>query len=261
MVRTLPDFVNPPAVETALGVRFAPIAGWNVFHYGMLVREFENEYPVREIKPPLGNVSIRFSPLEDDFSGIPVRCWFINGERTELIQLQNDCFIRNWRKTDAHQDYLHYEFTRPRFERDWSKFGAFLTRNGLGSPDVWQCEVSYINQFVRGKEWGDFNDLSALYPIWSAAVKTPLLSRAQMVTFATSYALPNEKGALQFVSQPGVRKSDGAEVIQLTITALGKPDSSSNSDVMDWLDLGRDAVVQGFNDFTSEFAHKIWGKR
>jgi uncharacterized protein (TIGR04255 family) len=199
--------------------------------------------------------------LDPDFSGMPVRCWFINDQRTELIQVQNDCFIRNWRKTEEHPNYLHYEFIRPRFERDWTKFCNFLEKNCLAPPDVWQCEVSYINQFVRGREWQDFNDLSGLFPVWSSAISAPLLSRAQMVTFATSYSLPGERGALQFVSQPGVRGNDGTEIIQLTVTALGRPAASDTASIMDWLDFGREAVVQGFTDFTSESAHKIWRKK
>ena len=261
MVRTLPDFENPPAIETALGVRFAPIAGWNAFHYGLLLQEFRDDYPVQELRPPMGNVAIQLPMTDADFSGLPVRCWFINQESTELIQVQNDCFIRNWRKTESSPDYLHYEFIRPLYLRDWSKFKAFLEKSDLPMPDVWQCEVSYINQFVRGREWQDFNDLGALYPVWSEGKRTPLLSRCQMVTFATSYMIPGGLGTLQFVSQPGIRKEDGTEMILLTVTALGRPASSEDSDILDWLDAGRAAVVRGFTDFTSDRAHSIWGKK
>jgi uncharacterized protein (TIGR04255 family) len=261
MVRTLPDFDDPPAIETAVGVKFAPIAGWNVFHYGLLLQEFREDYPIQELRPPIGNVTIQLPAPDADFSGIPVRCWFIDQQSTQLIQVQNDCFIRNWRKTESSPDYLHYEFIRPRFQRDWSRFKAFLQKSGLPLPDVWQCEVTYINQFVRGREWQNFNDLSELYPIWSKGSMSPLLARAQMAAFALSYMLPNEVGTLQFVSQPGIRKGDGVEIIQLTVTALGRPTSSDDKDILNWLDAGRSAVVQGFTDFTSETAHSIWRKK
>ncbi len=262
MVRTLPDFENPPAIETAVGVKFAPIAGWNVFHYGLLLQEFLEDYPVQELRPPIGNVpAIQFTASDADFSGMPVRCWFINQQSTQLLQVQNDCFLRNWRKTESSPDYLHYEFIRPRFQQDWSRFKAFLQKASLLPPDVWQCEVTYINQFVRGREWHDFNDLSELYPIWSKGNMSPLLTRTQMATFATSYMLPNDLGTLHFLSQPGIRKGDGAEIIQLSVTALGRPRSSDDLDILGWLDAGREAVVQGFSDFTSETAHFIWGKK
>lgn len=156
---------------------------------------------------------------------------------------------------------MHYEFFRPLFERDWSKFQAFLATNSLSAPNIWQCEVSYINQFVRGKEWQDFDDLSRLYSVWGSGKISPLLSRPQMVTFATSYLLPKELGTLQFISQPGIRKGDGAEIIQLAVTAIGRPSSTSDVDILAWLDAGQAAVVQGFTDFTTKAAHDIWGKK
>jgi uncharacterized protein (TIGR04255 family) len=258
MVRTLPDFADPPAVETAVGVRFAPIQGWNVFHYGLLLQIFREDYPAQQLRPPVGNHTISIPGPDEDFSGIPVRCWFINSENTELIQIQNDCFIRNWRKTATSPEYLHYDFIRPRFQRDWSKFRIFLDDNQLPAPDVWQCEVTYINQFVRGREWHDFKDLSGLYRIWSNEIKTPLLAQPQMAMFAAAFGMPNRAGTLQFVSQPGIRSTDGAEIIQLTVTALGRPRSSEEADILAWFDIGHAAVVQGFTDLTSEAAHAIW---
>lgn len=259
MARTLPDFENPPAVETALGVRFAPLPGWNVFHYGPLLQEYRKEYPKHELRPPIGTVTIQVpTPDTTDFAGTPVRCWFINDQSTELVQVQNDCFIRNWRKLENSQEYLHYDDSRPRFQRDWLRFVKFLSEQQLPAPEVWQCEVTYINQFVRGREWENFDDLDHLYPIWRRLPNRKLLTRSQVVNFATAYELPKNKGVLQFVSQPGVRKNDGVEIIQLTVTALGKPDSPNIDDILDWLDIGHAAALEGFKEFTSDAAHAIW---
>jgi uncharacterized protein (TIGR04255 family) len=259
MARTLPDFDNPPAVETALGVRFATLPKWNAFHYGLLLQEYRQDYPRQELRPPLGNVTIQIPrPDSSDFAGVPVRCWFINEQGTELVQVQSDSFVRNWRKTEDSQEYLHYDFTRPRFHRDWLRFVKFLGGQQLPAPEVWQCEVTYINQFVRGREWEDFNDLDVLYPIWRKLPERGLLSQSQMVSFVTAYQLPNEQGSLQFVSQPGIRRIDGTEIIQLTVTAMGKPESSDTDSILQWLDIGHAAVVEGFKQFTSERAHAIW---
>jgi uncharacterized protein (TIGR04255 family) len=260
MTRTLPDFYHPPAIETALGVRFTSIPRWNVFHYGLLLQAFREDYPKQELRPPFGNVMIQIPSTDTDFAGMPVRCWFINQESTELIQVQNDCFLRNWRKTENSQEHMHYEFTRPRFEHDWLKFVAFLKEHDLALPEIWQCEVTYINHFVRGHEWDDFNNLSKLYPVWKGLDNPKLLTKSQMVQFATSYQLANDL-TLQFISQPAIRQQDGAEIIQLSVTALGRPRSSDIKDVLAWLDDGHAAVVDGFSEFTSDDAHAIWGKK
>ncbi len=258
MRRDLPDYEHPPAVETAMGVRFAPIDGWNVFHYGLLLERFRADYPKQELRPPLGNVTFQFSP-ESDFSNVPVRSWFINSDDTQLVQVQNNCFIRNWRKTERTPDYLHYDVIRPLFKRDWQTFISFLRENQLPAPNVWQCEVTYINQFVRGREWHDFGAISNLYPAWKGVEAKGIFERAETLAFSISYALANISGSLQFVSQPGVRKADGTEIIQLTVTALGKPKTSDEDAIFEWLDEGRAAVVSGFTGFTSNEAHAIWG--
>jgi uncharacterized protein (TIGR04255 family) len=260
MARTLPDFDNPPAVETALGVRFATLPGWNVFHYGLMLQEFREDYPKQELRLPIGiPVTISFPPADSsDFAGMPVRCWFVNQQSTELIQVQSDYFVRNWRKLEHSQQYLHYEEARPKFERDWLRFLRFLTEQRLPIPDAWQCEIAYVNQFVRGREWKDFDQLDALYPIWRKLPGRKLLSQTQTVNFVTAYQLPNNRGVLQFSSQPAIRKDDGAEIIQLTVNAIGKPDSSTTEGILNWLDDAHAAVVEGFKEFTSDEAHKIW---
>ena len=32
----LPVYKNPPVVETAFAIEFAPLAGWNLLHFGAL---------------------------------------------------------------------------------------------------------------------------------------------------------------------------------------------------------------------------------
>jgi uncharacterized protein (TIGR04255 family) len=259
MARILPDFENPPAVETALGIRFAPLPGWNVFHYGLILQEFKDDYPKQELKPPILNIAVPFPPPDPiNFVGMPVRCWFLNEQSTELVQVQSDFFGRNWRKLESSQEYLHYDQLRPFFERDWSRFVKFLGKHGFPSPEVWQCEVAYVNQFPRGREWKSFDELDALYPVWRGLSGGGLLARTQMVNFMTSYELPDNGGTLQFVSQPGIRQEDGAEMIQLTVTAIGKPDSPDPQGILRCLDAGRAAVVRGFTEFTSDAAHAIW---
>jgi uncharacterized protein (TIGR04255 family) len=259
--RTLPDYENPPAVETVLGLRFSPIPHWNVFHYGLLLRQFQQNYPKHELKPPIGEVTWQF-PIQGDFASVPVRCWFINSDGTQLVQIQNNCFIRNWRKTESTPDYLHYDVIRPLFERDWTLFTQFLEEQGLSRPQVWQSEVSYINHLVRGRDWSDFQDLHNVLPAWQGLPPEGLFARPEMAQFAVSYGLPTVGGNLQFMAQPAVRQTDGAEVIQLTVTAIGKPDGSGLAEIMAQLDAGRAAVVSGFAGFTSpEIQRQVWKRR
>ena len=52
-----------------------------------------------------------------------------------MIQVQNDRFIKNWRKEGESHLYPHYNKTiRPHFDRDYGIFLAFLKKNQLGTP-------------------------------------------------------------------------------------------------------------------------------
>jgi uncharacterized protein (TIGR04255 family) len=253
--RILPDYENPPVVETALGVRFAPIAGWNVLHFGKLLQAYKEWYPKLELKPPIG-VEIQLNPLAESFD-FPLRLWLIDASDTQLIQVQHNFFIRNWRKTATATEYTHYEEVKPLFSRDWSVFCQFLDDQELPRPDVWQCEVTYINHVLRGKEWDTPRDFQRLFRIWKDTALDDPLESPETGSFMVSYALRGGS-RLQFLGQPAIRRIDGTEVFQLTITATGKPEDSSPEKLLSWLDEGRAAVVNGFTAFTTEDAQEIW---
>src|SRR6266566_564057 len=59
------------------------------------------------------------------------RLWFLNESGTELIQVQEDRFIHNWRKTDSGQQYPRYEYIRGRFNSELQLFSSFLEAEKL----------------------------------------------------------------------------------------------------------------------------------
>jgi uncharacterized protein (TIGR04255 family) len=255
-----PVFDAPPVVETAIGFRFAPIEGFNALHLGQLAESYKGQYPNFQLKPPVFPVlDLNFNTESPNFD-IPARCWCISSDDTQLVQLQRDLFTRNWRATESHPDYQHYKTIRPSFVRDWDTLCRFLEERGFKRPVVWQCEVSYINHLVRGKEWNSFDDLAKLFPIWRGLQSDGLFRTMESASFTVSYKLGDENSRIQFLLQPGVRQ-DGREVVQLTVTALGKPNEQENQALYDWLDFGHVAVINGFVQFTSSEAHQIWRRK
>lgn len=49
--RTLPDFENLPAVETLMGVHFAPIVRWQSAYFGLFWARVKRDYPRTEMQP------------------------------------------------------------------------------------------------------------------------------------------------------------------------------------------------------------------
>lgn len=255
------DFSNPPVVETAFAVVFAPIKSWNLLHYGLLWERFRSSYPFPEVKLPTGSVQLEgidFALGQNvDLRTLPLRCWYVDSSKNQLVQVQSNAFIRNWRKMDTPLHYVHYSEFRPVFEKDWATYKQFLLDEGFTHPDVWQCEVTYVNHFVRGREWESPTDLRRMFPFW--ARKFGEKFDLDVNAFSFSSFLPQNQGQLQVAATP-VLRADGKEAIQLTITASGKPAGSGDAQILEWLDLGHNYVVSFFADFTSQQLHNLWGR-
>jgi uncharacterized protein (TIGR04255 family) len=156
----LPDFESPPVVETVLSVQFEPLVAVRTAHLGLLWEKFRAKFPKVEERPPLDPVFEQFPEVARPRLGLqlqaldrlPVsRLWFVTDQGNEMIQVQPDRFIRNWRKEGQGEQYPRYEAGKKLFERDFGVFQEFLTDNRLGSPQVNQCEVTYVNHITAGR--------------------------------------------------------------------------------------------------------------
>jgi hypothetical protein len=127
-------------------------------------------------------------------------------------------------------------------------------------PSVWQWEVTYFNHFVRGRDWQGFADIAALLPAWRGLKTGGVFGPIDATSFTVTSRLPDGNGRIQFTLQPGVRQ-DGVEILQLTVSAQGQPDNQTDDALLEWLDYGHLAVVNGFVQFVSEEALKMWGHK
>src|SRR5262245_26513290 len=102
----LPDFEAPPVTEVSLGVQFRPLESLRVLHLGLLWQDFRESFPNSEEHPPLPSVVETFGKpraapsisLElQELPSVP-RVFFLNADQTELVQVQQDRLIRNWRQ-------------------------------------------------------------------------------------------------------------------------------------------------------------------
>jgi uncharacterized protein (TIGR04255 family) len=185
------------------------------------------------------------------------RCWFINSDRTLLIQVQNGRFIQNWRKEKAHAAYPRYNTTRQAFHRDWERFTTFLQGHELGDPVIEQCEITYVNHLELGEGWNTLDELAAVTPAFHD-LSPGNLPTPEALVFNSRFVLPDQRGRLyvQIGSAVGV---DGRELLQLSLTARGAPKSSGTEDILSWFDLGRNWIHEAFEGFVTSEMRRIWG--
>lgn len=146
----LPQFDQPPVVEVALAVEFLPLPALSAVPMVEMRPLWQDRYPLIEEQPALPSMS---ADLKSDFgfqiaTGIPpVRIWFLSETRTELLQIQSDRLVLNWRKTDPLQEYPRYRRLAPRFDDNWSKFESAVKDRSLGELRPITAEVTYVNRF------------------------------------------------------------------------------------------------------------------
>src|ERR1035438_5436431 len=171
----LPDFANPPVAEVVLSVQFEALSRMRAAHFGLFWARIRDRYPRTEERPALEPVVERFpEPARRRFDvQFPIlevppmpRVWFFHRTENELLQVQTDRFVKNWRKAGQGDAYPRYEKVREWFEQDFGEFREFASSEDLGSIDVNQCEVTYVNHIVSGEGWASHGDLDKVFTMW-----------------------------------------------------------------------------------------------
>jgi uncharacterized protein (TIGR04255 family) len=137
------------------------------------------------------------------------------------VQIQRDRFIRNWRRVRADDRYPRYETLKPLFSEDWGQFVDFLGQEGLGVPEINQCEVTYINHIEVGAGWETFGQVDKVVSLVTTGSQR-FLPEPEMLTLEARSPMP-DGGRLRVMMQPAIRRQDAKEVLQWTLTARGRP--------------------------------------
>src|SRR5262245_14179865 len=110
-------FLDPPVVEVSLAVQFERLPGFHSVHAGLFwtqgdIRsrfpEVEEHAPIDERveeEHPISEPEVRVQLLKDP--PLP-RFLLLNRDRTELLQLQNNRFSHNWKKTKPSDQYVRF---------------------------------------------------------------------------------------------------------------------------------------------------------
>ena len=114
-VRNLPDFTDPPLNEVILSVRFATLGNLKSAHIGLLWERLRSEYPSISEQAPISTVFETFGiasqapPLLQiqTFLAPPLpRYWFERPGFPDLLQIQHDRILHNWRQQSDKQPRL-----------------------------------------------------------------------------------------------------------------------------------------------------------
>lgn len=264
-----PSFKNPPVIEVVLGVQFEPLQRLEIPHYGLFWSKIRDRFPNAETKSPLNAHVESFGTVAKQEMSIQLlaefpspRLWFSNEPGTELLQVQQDRFIFNWRQRND-SPYPRYERVRERFLELSQQFIEFLSSEGIGKIVPNQSEVTYVNHLLRGGLFQERGILEQAFSLWSGKTSDGFLPLPEDASFRTSYRLLADDtgepfGRLHATVEPRIRAADQERLVRLTLTARGLPRPADMNGVLDFFDLGREYVVRGFASLTTPEMHKEW---
>jgi uncharacterized protein (TIGR04255 family) len=271
----LPSYERPPVSEVVLSVQFASNPQFQIVHAGLfwqLVRDqFPNvseQIPLQAVFETFGGQVAPAGPIQvQAFSTPPFpRFWFESEDRAYVLQLQQDRILFNWRAISSDSVYPRYETLRERFLTRLRRLAEFFENQKLGPLSPNQCEVTYINSISVDEDASPYTHLDRITPLWSGKAREISGLEIERTVIQTVFVLKSEAhpyGRLYVIFTPGLRPVPAGSlrpIIQLEMTARGRPENETLDAAFRLLDQERCAIVRAFTDVTNEEMHKLWGR-
>ncbi len=258
-------FDRPPVVEVACSALFSTAKPLRGIHIGLYAQRIQSDFPQIEEVPPLVPVVEFQEPgtggaqLTYAVGPLPPlrRTWFITDDGRNLIQVQEDRFIFNWKKAADDDRYPSYDEVIERFDRHLAGFIEFVTEQDLGPLSYRQFGLIYVNQIPLGPPEVEISESRLLVDHVRDTTRPRFLGEPVGVNWVSIYELPNHEGRLYMTAQ-SARAPDGRRILRLDLTARGVP-----ADTVDrgraWFDQAHTWITRGFADLTAEdIQQRVW---
>lgn len=255
-VGPLPSFAAPPVVEVAVGIEFLQLPGLGPVQLVRLHDLWRDAFPKIQEQPALPPASFSTGPIGFQFqvSHLPaIRIWMMSDEEDELLQVQNDRLLLNWRRTPGDdRQYPRYDHLREVYERVLAEFRERVTASSAGIFRPQTAVVTYVNRFAFEAGENLKDAIGVLNSEWNA-----IPNASPEVRIAAAVAEPGDPGSVvgELVATATSDASHGyLEVVtRINIT-------ESDGDVFRRLDIAHEYCVTGFEKLTTLKMHERWGK-
>lgn len=277
-----PKFGRPPVFETLLGVQFRALPEFRNAHYGLFWEKLRSfGFTSVEDHPALAHVLEQKEEQSKTWTwtlslaGAPQdlgREWYLSEETSKgqsLVQLQNDKFIVNWRRRSLEEmEYPSYARNKEEFQRLYKEFLDFAESQMLGTVQIDQSEMVYINRIP-------FTD-DCETPLAMIAKCFPMLATEGLKTFKfgvnsgannnVSFWIDELLGRLYIEIKSVSIRATKERALDFRLTARGRPISGNNSindmeELLTWFDKGHYFITNSFANITSPSMHTIWSRQ
>jgi uncharacterized protein (TIGR04255 family) len=196
----------------------------------------------------------------------------VSEQGTELLQVQQDRFVRNWRRYhDGKVVYPEYfEHLRPKLVEDLGAFLAFVESENLGEVEFDQCDLTYVNQIGSEGVWSTPGEYAKVFPGLAPGLDVGPQRPLDTIGFRSRQELLGPAGEFvgrlhiqldSALSLPTAEKPEPQSLFVLQLIARGSPMGTGVDGILAFLDFGHDAIVTTFDSITSGAMHQAWGKK
>jgi hypothetical protein len=268
-------FKNPPVEEVALTFQFAADAV-DLAVLGRFAAEVVNSLPIQEQQPVAQPMRESFDiapspdpPFEIKFEPSLPRTWFMNKDRSRLVQVQRDRLSLNWRQPNGAR-YPRYTTLRREFGRYFNTLRRCLKTVKRDMPAINMCEVNYVNPVSVGAtpKGGGHPELALIVNRLSRRPRSAYLPHVEDAQFAARWRIPASEigedtdrpvGRLYLSAAPGLRPPQLEPIYIVNLLGRVIPLSGDSRAAWKALDVAHEWAVLGFKDVTTEQVHKAWG--
>jgi len=262
-----PTFLNPPIVEFVLGAQFSPLSELTSAFYGKFWNHLGENWGKPQDNPLIADQFERFGEeraplrwqLKLETAPLVNRLTLINADEDRLLQIQPSRFHLNWRKTDVFKP--SYKELISEFERYFNEFRAFCEKDGVGTIEVNQWELTYVDCFPKGAYWDTPSDWGKFLPGLFRIEQISLGEKLQLESRAAQWEMEIQPrlGRLHLSASMGRWRTDQPEALMLNLTARGPLVAGHTPTLRSGLDLGHQVAVDQFLKMVDEEVKNDWG--
>ncbi len=264
-------FENPPVDEVVVGTYFKPpLRGLRNEHIGLFWKKIKDEFPVvQQHRPiehhPIGltQLPIMIEPVAGNVEMFPVpRYWFVGSNDINLVQIQKNAFIFNWRRRDKAYPGFH-EHIKPSFDKWYDVFREFIqTDVGATEPRIDLCELTYINIVEKCEFWTGPRDTRKVIPSFSMPTLDTNAPEPTSFQCAYFYRVEEDLELLVVIRNGAKTKQPNTPVLIFEIKAGTRLGQAAKSMADKWFGRAHDAIIECFLGLTSkEVRNGLWKQR
>jgi uncharacterized protein (TIGR04255 family) len=262
----LPDYDDPPVNEVVIGIQFDRTAVTGA-HVGLFWQGLRDEFPKPSEQPALEPRIEVFQPLRFSspilqFGTWPgTRHWLTSEDDVQLIQIQSDRLLYNWRRGPHNAMYPHFEALQTKFWEIADEWSKFLVE--IGQPfRITQWELTYINHIPTPEGQPTLADALCF---WGAELDHAMGGAAEVGRLEAQRTLTEDSlpWARMYISMTTGVRFDQVPLIAFELTVRGPPPEGEDDreTTHDRLFKARRRIVTAFDALTTEKMHASWGKR